>query len=238
MGLPKLSNDKPIYELTVPSTNQTVKYRPFLVKEQKSMLVAFESKDTKQILNSILQCIENCVEDINVNKLSTFDVDYIFTKVRSKSVGETSRILMACSECNEENEVSVNLDDVKLTETEIKNNVIKLNNDIAVTMKYPTYVDMLKHQNIFKDDAKEASVIFENIKMCMHSVQTEEENILIKDETEEEIETFVNSLNNIQMQKIMDFVEGLPNLIYEDTFECKKCKKENIVKLQGLNDFF
>ena len=81
MGLPKLSNDKPIYELTVPSTNQTVKYRPFLVKEQKSMLVAFESKDTKQILNSILQCIENCVQDIDVNKLSTFDVDYILSLI-------------------------------------------------------------------------------------------------------------------------------------------------------------
>ena len=238
MGLPKLSNDKPIYELSVPSTKQVVQYRPFLVKEQKAMLVAFESKDTKQILNSMLQCIENCVEGIDVKTLSTFDVDYIFTKVRAKSVGETSKILMACSACNEENVVNINLDNIKLTNAELKDNVIELNNDIAITMKYPTYFDMLKHGNLFKEDVSEAAVVFDNMKMCMHSVQTENENVLIKDETDEEIETFVNSLNNVQMQKIMNFVEGLPNLVYEDTFECKKCKKENIVKLQGLNDFF
>ena len=107
MALPKLSNDRPIYEMVVPSTQETVKYRPFLVKEQKSMLVAFESQDPQQILNSMLISIESCVPGINLTKLATFDVDYIFTQVRSKSVGETSTILYACGECKEENEVKI-----------------------------------------------------------------------------------------------------------------------------------
>ena len=109
MALPKLSNDRPIYEMVVPSTKETVKYRPFLVKEQKSLLVAFESQDQKQILNSMLACIESCVPGVDVMKLATFDVDYMFTQVRSKSVGETSTVLSACTECREENEVKINI---------------------------------------------------------------------------------------------------------------------------------
>ena len=114
MALPQLKNDVPKYEMTVPSTGEVVKYRPFLVKEQKVLLVAFESKDSKQILNSMLDSISSCVPNIKLDSLATFDVDYMFTQVRSKSVGETSRILHACQNCNEENEVKVRLDQIKV----------------------------------------------------------------------------------------------------------------------------
>ena len=97
MGLPQLQNDVPKYEMIVPSTKKAVKYRPFLVKEQKVLLVAFESKDPKQILNSMLDCLATCVQGVNVNNLATFDVDYMFTQVRSKSVGETTQLLHACA---------------------------------------------------------------------------------------------------------------------------------------------
>ena len=114
MALPKLNNDQPVYEMVIPSTKETVKYRPFLVKEQKSMLVAFESQDMKQILNAMLLSIESCIPGIDINKLATFDVDYMFTQLRSKSVGETSTILYACAKCNEQNEVKINLQDVSI----------------------------------------------------------------------------------------------------------------------------
>ena len=114
MALPQLKNDVPKYEMTVPSTGQKVKYRPFLVKEQKVLLVAFESQDNRQILNSMLDCLSSCVPDVKLTDLATFDVDYMFTQVRSKSVGETSTVMHACKECNEENEVKIRLDEIKV----------------------------------------------------------------------------------------------------------------------------
>ena len=151
MALPKLSNDRPIYEMVVPSTQETVKYRPFLVKEQKSMLVAFESQDPKQILDSMLVSIESCVPGINLKKLATFDIDYMFTQVRSKSVGETSTILYACTECKEENEVKINLQDIKMEGDQVKPSLIKINDDISVQMKFPTYGDVIA-QNVFSKE--------------------------------------------------------------------------------------
>ena len=108
MALPVLSNDKPMYEVQVPSTQETYKFRPFLVKEQKSLLIAFESQDNKQILTTMLNCIESCVPGIDLNKLATFDMDYIFTQIRAKSVGEKSTIVTKCIKCEEENKVEIN----------------------------------------------------------------------------------------------------------------------------------
>ena len=198
MALPVLSNDKPMYEVQIPSTQETFKFRPFLVKEQKSLLVAYESQDMKQILNAMLNCIETCVPGINVKDLATFDVDYIFTQVRAKSVGESATILSACVECNEENEVKINLEDIKMESSEIKTKVIPITDKINVEMKYPTYNDMLGNPNFMKQGTNQTEILFESIVSCMHSVQTEDDNIVISLEPREEIEKFVNSLNNEQ----------------------------------------
>ena len=238
MALPKLNNDQPVYEMVIPSTKETVKYRPFLVKEQKSMLVAFESQDMKQILNAMLNCIETCVPGINVKDLATFDVDYIFTQVRAKSVGESATILSACVECNEENEVKINLEDIKMESSEIKTKVIPITDKINVEMKYPTYNDMLGNPNFMKQGTNQTEILFESIVSCMHSVQTEDDNIVISQEPREEIEKFVNSLNNEQLTKITEFVESMPTMKHEEKFTCKKCKHENTVELKGLQDFF
>ena len=104
MALPVLSNDKPMYEVVVPSSQETYKFRPFLVKEQKSLLIAFESQDNKQILTTMLNCIESCIPGLDMKKLATFDMDYLFTQIRAKSVGETSTVLSACVKCKEEND--------------------------------------------------------------------------------------------------------------------------------------
>jgi len=237
MALPRLSNDRPIYEMVVPSTKETVKFRPFLVKEQKSLLVAFESQDQKQILNSMLVCIESCVPGVDVKKLATFDVDYMFTQVRSKSVGETSKVMSACTSCNEENEVTINLADIKVDyDGQLKSEIIELNQDISIEMKYPTYEDTLSFTQ--SEAASGTEVLFNSIATCLNAVQTKEENILIKHEPREEIETFINSLTTAQLEKITQFVDKIPTLIHEEKYMCKKCGHENTLTMKGLQDFF
>tara|TARA_B100000214_G_scaffold366621_1_gene335820 strand:+ start:8704 stop:9420 length:717 start_codon:yes stop_codon:yes gene_type:complete len=238
MALPKLKNDRPVYEMVIPSTKETVKYRPFLVKEQKSMLVAFESQDMKQILNAMLVSIESCVPGININKLATFDVDYMFTQLRSKSVGETSTIAYSCAECQEQNEIKINLQDVKMEDKEIKKSLIEINDDISVQMKFPTYEDMLASNMFSGENISATNTLMESIKSCMHSVQTKDENIILAHEPKEEVETFINSLTNQQLEKMTEFVEGLPTLEHKLEFECIKCKHLNKVELKGLQDFF
>tara|TARA_B100000242_G_scaffold276280_1_gene232025 strand:+ start:707 stop:1429 length:723 start_codon:yes stop_codon:yes gene_type:complete len=240
MGLPQLRNDVPKYEMIVPSTKQAVKFRPFLVKEQKVLLVAFESKDPKQILGSMLDCLESCVQGINVHELASFDVDYMFTQVRSKSVGETTQLLHPCEECNEENEVKFNLQDVNvaLDADWDEKKVVSITDDISVQLKYPTYKDIISNDMLDKKDGPVADLLFESIISCLHSVQTENENILIKDEPKEEIEKFMNSLTNQQLEKITGFVESMPRLSHKVEYECKKCKHKNTIELSGLQDFF
>jgi len=238
MALPVLSNDKPMYEVVVPSSQQALKFRPFLVKEQKSLLIAYESQDMKQILNAMINCIETCVPGINIKKLATFDVDYVFTQVRAKSVGETTTILSACVECNEQNEVTINLEDVAMKSSDVKTKVIPITDQISIHMKYPTYQEMLKNPNYMKQDGTQTELLFESIVSCMHSVQTGEDNVVISQEPREEIEKFINSLNTDQLNKITSFVETMPTMTHEEKFQCKKCKHENTVELKGLQDFF
>ena len=238
MALPQLKNDVPKYEMTVPSTGEVVKYRPFLVKEQKVLLVAFESKDSKQILNSMLDSISSCVPNIKLDSLATFDVDYMFTQVRSKSVGETSTILHACQNCNEENEVKVRLDQIKVNipENWKKTTEIEISKDITVELKFPTYKD-ISYLNI-DDNASDAELLMDTVAACMKAVKTEDEYILVKDEPKEEVEKFINSLTNQQLEKITNFASTAPKLSHTQNYECKKCKTENKIELSGLQDFF
>ena len=238
MALPVLANDKPTYEVIVPSSQETFKFRPFLVKEQKSLLVAFESQDNKQILNAMLNCIESCVPGVDLKKLATFDLDYLFTQIRAKSVGEISTVLSACTKCNEENEVKINLEQIKMEKADLKTSLIPITDTINVEMKYPTYSDVMKNPNYMKSDASRVDTLFESIMSCVYAVQTEDENIIISQEPREEVEKFMNSLTNQQLEKITKFVESMPTLQHEQKYTCVKCGHENILELKGLQDFF
>ena len=238
MALPVLSNDKPTYEVVVPSTQETFKFRPFLVKEQKSLLIAFESQDNKQILTTMLNCIESCVPGIDLNKLATFDMDYIFTQIRAKSVGEKSTIVTKCVECEEENKVEINLEKIKMEKAELKSKVIPITDQINVQMKYPTYMDVLANPNISNDSSSEVEVLFDSIRSCLYAVQTGDDNIIISQEPHEEVEKFINSLTNQQLEKITDFVSSMPTLTHTEKFQCEKCRHENTLALRGLQDFF
>ena len=238
MALPVLANDKPTYEVVVPSSQETFKFRPFLVKEQKSLLVAFESQDNKQILNSMLDCLSNCIPEVNMNDLTTFDVDYMFTQIRSKSVGETSTIMHACKECNEENEVKIRLDEIKVQMSDNWKKVVdvEIDKNIIVELKYPSYKDMSYIK--VDDNASDTEVMMDTITACMKAVKTEDEYLLIKDEPREEVEKFVNSLTNQQLEKITNFASDAPKLMHTENYNCKKCNAENKIELSGLQDFF
>ena len=237
MALPKLNNDAPSYSLTIPSTKKTINYRPFLVKEQRNLLIALESKDPKQILNAVLVCIESCSPGIDSSKLSTFDVDYIFVQMRSKSVGETTKILSACTECSHEHTIDINLDNINTDYGDI-DNVIPITPDISIKMKYPTYADLMKNDSMFNEDQRATEILFETITSCIESVQTQDDNISLKDESKAEVETFINSLTNEQLEKLSIFVDSMPSLEHTIDYTCQSCGHNNSLTLKGIQDFF
>lgn len=236
MALPRL-NESPQYELVIPSSGKTVKYRPFLVKEQKVLLIAYESKDQRQIIDAIMNCIASCLqEDIDVSKLSTFDADYIFTKIRSKSVGEKAEIIGKCKECDHRSSIEINLENIQL-QGDMKPSVIKITEDIHLKMKYPSYREFINNDKIMAEELR-TELVFEMLASCIDSVMTEEENIQLKDEPKEEIERFINSLTSEQFTVIREFVESMPKIILDFEFTCEACNKVNQHRLEGLQDFF
>jgi len=236
MALPLL-NAAPKYELIVPSTGKKLRYRPFLVKEQKILLLAYESQDKKQIVNAILDTVTACTSgDIDVLDLTTFDVDYIFTQIRSKSVGEKVDLQIACSSCEHLNDVQVNLEDIEI-EVEKDSEIIKLNDEISIKMKYPNYNRFMLNSKIFEVTSA-SEMIIEIVISSIDAIMTEEENLLAKDESREELLSFVESMNAEQFEKISQFVESMPVMKHEINFKCISCGEENTRLLQGIDDFF
>ena len=236
MALPRL-NELPEYEMVIPSTKKTVKFRPFLVKEQKVLLMAFESKETKQILNAISNTIEACIDDVDTTELANFDIDYMFAQIRAKSVGESAKVVLPCEECEHKNNVQVNLDQAKLT-SEPKDNIVKISDAISIRMKYPTYHDIKNNLIVLNQDSTATGIALETIKMSLHSVLTEEEAILIKDEPAEEVDRFIESLTADQFEKLTDFIKDVPKLELDIDYDCEGCGKHNSRKVTGLEDFF
>ena len=236
MALPQL-NAAPKYELTVPSTGQDIYYRPFLVKEQKVLLIASESQDKKQVIKAILDTLQSCIEsDVDVGKLTTFDVDYIFTQIRAKSVGEKVDLKIKCTSCDEFNEVSINLEDVQVPKIE-GSKVVELTDKISIKLQYPSYAQFLKNQKIL-NATSDTETVMEIIISCMQSIQTEEDNILLKDESREEIVKFLDSMTAEQFEKITEFVQKMPAMKQDVQFQCVHCEHDNDVELKGIDDFF
>lgn len=239
MPLPNLLNDVPKFQIVVPSTKKELSYRPFLVKEQKILMMALESQDTKQIVQSMLDCVQSCVPDSNPTKMPIFDIDYIFTQIRSKSIGETSEITHTCRNdtCDHQTKITVKLNDIKLKE-DVPNNIIDLNDKIKIKMKYPTYVDMLNNEHIFSETSSGTETLFETILICLDTVSTEDEQIKISDESKESVNNFVETLTQEQLTKLQEFVSNMPSLTHQEEYKCEKCGTKNTVSLQGVRDFF
>ena len=236
MALPKL-NQAPSYELTIPSSGEKIQYRPFLVKEQKILLLALESQDQKQILRTIRDTLAACiVGECNVNKLKIFDVEYIFMQLRSKAVGENTTLPFNCGKCEKEHQVNIPLSEINI---KINDNI---KYDIAITeqynlkLGYPLFSQIIEAES--PEEETQSEVIFRTAKMCLHSLQTEDENILFADESAEEIEEFFGSLTGDQFSMIIKFAESVPTIKYDASFKCTKCDNDNELKLQGIQDFF
>lgn len=235
MALPKL-NEAPKYELTVPSTQKKVKFRPFLVKEQKVLLIAHESKDRRQMLNSMLDTVKACVDGEDIDNLTTYDIDYIFTNIRGKSVGEKVEMIFKCEECDHENPYEINLDDVEVGKGESEK-VVKLTDDISVKVKYPGYRNILSNDRVL--NMTSAGEAFIDLTMlCMESIMTNDQNIVLKDEPREEVEKFIESMSAQQFQAITEFVQKMPTMTYHAETKCTNCGSDIKRTLQGVDDFF
>lgn len=233
MALPKI-NDVPKYDVIIPSTGKKTKFRPFLVKEEKVLLIAMESEDSNNILTAMMDTLEACVDKIDRNELTTFDIEYLFTRIRTKSVGESADIQLKCKECTHLNPVSVNLDEVGLTDTDTKNTKIDLGNNIILEMQYPSYAEMLKH----KQSESKTEQMFDTLRMCMKNLRTEDELISLKEITVKELNEFIESMNSQQFKELTAFVENMPRLRYSSEYICENCGEKNDVLIEGFDNFF
>ena len=238
MPLPQL-NVTPKYELTVPSTSKRIKYRPFLVKEEKILLLAMESQDPNQIINAVTDTIRNCLETDakTLAKLTTFDVEYIFVQLRGQSVGEKVEVKLKCQndECDHETTVMIALDDIKVDVPKI-NNVIELTEDISVEMKWPSFEETYKNNEISEADGAQAMYIA--LRKSIAAVHTGDTRIDASEVTTQELDAFIEETNSDQFKKLVAYIEAMPKLTHTVKYTCEKCGTENTVTLEGMEDFF
>jgi len=236
MALPKF-NDTPIYETTIPSISKKIKFRPFLVKEQKILMIAHESQDQRQIARSILDTIESCIqEEISTKTLTSFDIEYLFLNIRAKSVGENVDLLLPCTsdECNHSTQVSINLEEIKL-EGDKPPPIIKLNDQYELQLRYPRYDDIIEIAGA--GDVGLTEQMYAMMQACMGTLLSEDERIDFTDESKEEISEFLDSLPTKVFEQIVSFTQDLPALKYKSEYVCSECGKENERTIEGLADF-
>ena len=238
MPLPKIAT--PTYELDLPSTGETIKYRPFLVKEEKLLVLALESEDTKQITNAIKAVLKSCIQTkgIKVETLPTFDIEFLFLNIRGKSVGEEIEVNVICPD-DEKTEVPVviNIDDIQIHTTEDHDNKIKLDDELMMEMKYPSLDEFVKNNFDF-DGETNMDQSFDLIASCIDKIYNEEEVWSTADCTKKEVKEFLEQMNSMQFKEIENFFDTMPKLSHSVTFTNPKTQVESTVVLEGLSSFF
>ena len=238
MILPKIS--VPTYSLEIPSIKKEIKYRPFLVKEEKILIIAMESDDMKQIMDAVKTVISNCIitKGIKVDQLATFDIEYLFLNVRGKSVGESVDVLITCpDDGTTQVPVSINLDEIKVTLDDNHSRDIKLDDVLSLRMKYPSLQEFVK--NNF-DNTESASVndTFEMISACVEQIYSEEESWNASDTTKKELNEFLEQLTTNQFKEIEKFFDTMPKLSHTIKLKNPNTGEVSEVVLEGLNSFF
>ena len=238
MVLPKIS--VPTYSLEIPSIKKEIKYRPFLVKEEKILIIAMESDDMKQIMDAVKTVISNCIitKGIKVDQLATFDIEYLFLNVRGKSVGESVDVLITCpDDGTTQVPVSINLDEIKVTLDDNHSRDIKLDDVLSLRMKYPSLQEFVK--NNF-DNTESASVndTFEMISACVEQIYSEEESWNASDTTKKELNEFLEQLTTNQFKEIEKFFDTMPKLSHTIKLKNPNTGEVSEVVLEGLNSFF
>ena len=238
MPLPKIAT--PTYELELPSTGATIKYRPFLVKEEKLLVLALETEDTKQITTAIKTVLKSCVltKGVKVETLPTFDIEYLFLNIRGKSVGEELEVKVICPD-DEKTEVpiTIDLDEVKVQKSEGHDKQLKLDDKLMMEMKYPSLEQFIKNNFDF-NDANQMEQSFDLIGSCIDKIYSEDEVWATADCTKKEVKEFLESMNSSQFKKIEKFFETMPKLSHTLEVTNPKTKVKSEVVLEGLASFF
>ena len=243
MALPIVST--PTYELIVPSTGEKVSYRPFLVKEEKTLLMAAEDQNISTITKAMRDIISTCTEgEVDLKTLAPYDIEYIFLQLRGKSIGDVINLNLKkpdsieCeeSECPGSTEIKVNIDDIKIDTSKIVDSKIQLTEDIGIKLGFPQLDSIQKYTT--KGKAMDAGGVFKMINDCIEYIWEGKEIYKAKDSTKKELNDFIESLNTVQFNKIRDFFESMPRLRHEITWTCPKCDKSAPLLLEGIDSFF
>ena len=237
MPLPKIAT--PTYELVLPSSGRKITYRPFLVKEEKILIIALESQDQKQITNAVKNILKSCIltKGTKVEKLATFDIEYLFLNIRGKSVGENIEIMVTCPD-DEKTQVptSINIDSIKINKSDDHHNDIKLDDTYTLRMRYPSLNEFVNSnfsaENVNVDDT------FQLIASCVDQVYSEEESWTQEECTKKELNDFIESLNTSQFKEIENFFETMPKLSHTIKVKNPNTNVDSEIKLEGLQSFF
>jgi hypothetical protein len=231
MALPKL--EIPTYELTQPSTNKKIRFRPFLVKEHKVLLTMAEADDD-EITRIVKELVDTCTfGTLKVDDLPHFDIEYIFMMLRAKSVSEKVDVVVTCNNCGEKYDAFFNIEDLKVINQNPSSDKVMITDIIGIQLKYPTFANVVK---IFKSD--DIGVIFDLVKNCIKGVFDSENFYDVKEQTDEEINEFLESLTKEQFAKIEDFFVSSPKIVQELDTECPHCTTKNYSRIEGLQNFF
>jgi hypothetical protein len=238
MPLPKIAT--PSYTLEIPSLKKEIKYRPFLVKEEKILIIAMESEDSKQIADAVKNVISNCIltKGIKVEDLATFDIEYLFLNIRGKSVGETVEVLITCPDDGKTQiPISVNLDDIKINIDNSHQRDIKLDDTLTLRMKYPSMKEFIK-TNFSNDFNMSVDDTFDLILSCIEQVYSEEESWSASDCTQKELSEFIEQLSSKQFKRVERFFSTMPKLSHTIKVKNPNTGVESEVLLEGLSSFF
>ena len=233
MALPKLSNIT--YELELPSTGESIKYRPFLVKEQKTLMIAQESDDNKAIENAFASIISDCTfGELDAYNLPMFDVEYVFLQMRGRSVGEKIKLTVLCPD-DEKTKVNVEIDlkDVNIQVKEEHTNIVQVTDDVHIVMRYPTLKDMAGYNNTGQIDS-----IFDMIRRCVHEIHDGETVHNRVDISNKELDEFIESMTTESFEKLSAFFETMPKLLHEIEVKNPKTKNKTTIPIEGLQSFF
>ena len=238
MPLPKIATPK--YDLELPSTEETIQYRPFLVKEEKLLVLAMESEDTKQITTAIKSVLKNCIQTrgVKVENLPTFDIEYLFLNIRGKSVGEEVEVnLISPDDGQTEVKVTIGLDEIQVKKDDNHTRQIKLDDNLMMEMRYPS-LDQFISNNFDFNEKNQLEQSFDLIASCVDKIYNDEEVWAAADCTKKEIKDFLEQMNSTQFKEIETFFETMPKLSHTVKFKNPNTKKENEVLLEGLASFF
>ena len=237
MALPKMN--APLYNVTIPSLKKEVKFRPFLVKEEKALLLAQQSEDSKVMVNTLKSVIESCIVDqVDVDKLAIFDYEYLFTQIRAKSVGEEVDLYFLCDTCDDPKakaHVTIDISKFAIEFPEGHDTKIELFDDVGVIMKNPGIETLDKLSKIKEGDIDS---IFDVVAECIETIYTTEEAYNVKDQTKQEVIEFLENLTQEQFKKVESFFLTMPKLRQKVEYDCPVCQKHHVKTMEGLESFF